>query len=40
MSPHDMAALEPEALLHDFADLADVVGNLIGRNGNADQATA
>ncbi|MGR3563986.1 MAG: HAD-IA family hydrolase [Heliomarina sp.] len=36
----DMAALEPEALLHDFADLADVVGNLIGRNGNADQATA
>ena len=36
----DMAALEPEALLHDFADLADVVGNLIGRNGNAGQATA
>ncbi|MBL3703058.1 HAD-IA family hydrolase [Sulfitobacter sp. BDSS02] len=36
----DMAALEPEALLHDFADLADVVGNLIGRNGDADQATA
>ncbi|WP_238369135.1 HAD-IA family hydrolase [Heliomarina baculiformis] len=35
----DMAALEPEALLHDFADLADVVGNLIGRNGDADQAT-
>lgn len=36
----DMAALEPEALLHDFADLADVVGNLIGRNGDAGQATA
>ncbi len=36
----DMAALEPEALLHDFADLADVVGKLIGRNGDTDQATA
>ena len=35
----DMAALEPEALLHDFADLADVVGKLIGRNGDADQVT-
>ncbi len=28
----DMAALEPEALLHDYADLPDLVEELIGRN--------
>ncbi|TNJ42703.1 HAD-IA family hydrolase [Phaeobacter sp. B1627] len=28
----DMAALKPEALLHDYADLPDVVAALIGRN--------
>ena len=28
----DMAALEPEALLEDYADLPDLVQELIGRN--------
>ena len=31
-SGDDMAALEPEALLHDYADLPDMVQALIGRN--------
>lgn len=31
-SGEDMAALEPEALLHRFDDLPDLVGQLIGRN--------
>ena len=29
----DMSALEPEALLHDYADLPGIVENLIGRAG-------
>lgn len=31
-SGEDMAALRPEALLHSYADLCDVVQSLIGRN--------
>ncbi|MEQ9693660.1 HAD-IA family hydrolase [Shimia sp. SDUM112013] len=31
-SGEDMAALKPEALLHDYADLPDIVQGLIGRN--------
>jgi len=31
----DMAALEPEALLEDYAHLPDMVETLIGRNGDA-----
>ncbi|MGX9349923.1 HAD-IA family hydrolase [Shimia sp. W99] len=31
-SGEDMAALEPEALLHDYAELPDLIQELIGRN--------
>lgn len=31
-SGEDMAALTPEALLHDYADLPDMVQDLIGVN--------